>query len=378
MGLALGAGGVLGGAWLAGALAALVQETGWDPRRASHLLGTSAGAVFAALVASGLPISRLSPPPPGADAEWVLAGLASAASYRLPARLPRLRPGSWDLVRSGLRPGGLWSTAKLLGGFLPRGQISTHPIRQAVRAAAPEGWPRHPNCWVVACDYQTGKRVAFGRRGSPAADLADAVAASCAIPGFFKPAWIRGRPYVDGGLHSPANLDLLAGEGLDLLICFNPLSSRYTEPGFAPLQKAGEALSWLAGHQVDHEAEGLRAAGTQVVMIEPSAYDLVAIGSNRMDARRCRDVFEVAVRSVTRQLRDPAVRKPMSSVLSCGRDLQKPPPGRGDPGLSVNAARVSPRAAPARQGRDRGRRQRPLAHLRPAPRRGAQARRRPA
>jgi NTE family protein len=376
VGLALGAGGVLGGAWLAGALAALAAETGWDPRRASHLLGTSAGAVFAALVASGVPISRLSPPSHGENGEWVLAGLASAATYRLPARVPRLLPGSWDLVRSGLWPRGLWPAAKLLGGFLPRGRISTHPIREAVRAAAYKGWAPHPHCWVVACDYRTGRRVVFGRPGSPAADLADAVAASCAIPGFFRPAWIRGRPYVDGGLNSPSNLDLLAGEGLELVICFNPLSSRYTEAGLDPLRKAGEAISWLAGHQVDNEAEALRAEGTQVVMIEPTAYDLVAIGGNRMDARRCRAVFEVAVRSVTRQLRDPSVRGLIAAALSCGRDLQKPPSGRGDPGLAADAAGVPARRPPARPGRDRGRGQRPVLHLFRAPRRRTQPRRR--
>jgi NTE family protein len=162
---------------------------------------------------------------------------------------------------------------------------------------------------VVACDYRTGRRVGeIGARG-PAAPEDDAVAASCSIPGFFRPVWIGGRSYVDGGLNSPSNLDLLADLGLDVVICLNPLSSRYTEPGFNPLHKAGEAVSWLAAHQVDAEAEQLEAAGTAVVMIEPTAYDLVAIGGNRMDARRCRVVFEVALRSVTRQLREPSVRR---------------------------------------------------------------------
>jgi NTE family protein len=314
VGLALGAGGVLGGAWLAGALAALARETGWDPRQASHLVGTSAGSVFAALVASGVPISRLYPPLPGDADEWILTRLARTSSYRLPQRLPAPRPGSWSLVRAAVRPGGLWPVAKLLAGFVPRGLISTHPIRETVREAVPRGWARHANCWVVTCDYRTGRRVVFGRGGSPRADLADAVAASCSIPGFFRPVWIGGRAYVDGGLNSPSNLDLLAGQGLGVVICLNPLSSRYTEPGFNPLHKAGEAISWLAAHQVDAEAEALRAEGAEVVMLEPTAYDLVAIGGNRMDARRCRVVFEVALRSVTRQLRDPEVRRALQRL----------------------------------------------------------------
>jgi len=369
VGLALGAGGVLGGAWLAGALAALARETGWDPRRASHLLGTSAGSVFAALLGSGVPVSQLWPPPAGGDEEWILHRLTSAASYRFPHRLPRPLPGSWELVRSGLQPRGLWRLAKLLGGFAPRGVISTHPIRETVRAARARGWAGHANTWVVACDYRSGERVVFGRSGTPSAHLADAVAASCSIPGFFQPAWIRGRAYVDGGLNSPSNLDLLAGEGLDLVLSFNPLSSRYTEPGLDPVRKAEEALSWLAARQVDAEAEIVRAQGTPVVLIEPTAYDLLAIGANRMDSRRCRLVFQVALRSVTRQLRDPDVRALLNRVLSCGRDLQKPPPGRGHSLHPADAARLPARRAAGRQAGDRGRGQRPRVHVRAALRR---------
>src|SRR5882672_11965977 len=50
VGIVLGAGGVLGGAWMVGALAALNRVTGWDPREPDQLVGTSAGALFAALL----------------------------------------------------------------------------------------------------------------------------------------------------------------------------------------------------------------------------------------------------------------------------------------------------------------------------------------
>jgi predicted acylesterase/phospholipase RssA len=61
----------------------------------------------------------------------------------------------------------------------------------------------------MACDYSTGRRVAFGRAGSPDADLAVAVAASCAIPGLYHPVTIDGRRYVDGGIYSASNADIL-------------------------------------------------------------------------------------------------------------------------------------------------------------------------
>ena len=47
VGLVLGSGGLHGAAQHAGALAALVEATGWDPRTADVVVGTSAGATTA-------------------------------------------------------------------------------------------------------------------------------------------------------------------------------------------------------------------------------------------------------------------------------------------------------------------------------------------
>jgi NTE family protein len=55
IGLVLGAGGVMGGAWLTGGLKALADETGWDPASADYVVGTSAGAMMGALLAGGVP-----------------------------------------------------------------------------------------------------------------------------------------------------------------------------------------------------------------------------------------------------------------------------------------------------------------------------------
>src|SRR3981189_1992094 len=55
VGLVLGAGGVMGGAWLTGGLDALATETGWDPATADRIVGTSAGSMMGALLAAGVP-----------------------------------------------------------------------------------------------------------------------------------------------------------------------------------------------------------------------------------------------------------------------------------------------------------------------------------
>ncbi len=58
-GLVLGGGGVLGGAWLVGALSALHDVEGIDPRDVDVIVGTSAGSVLAALLGAGATTRQL-------------------------------------------------------------------------------------------------------------------------------------------------------------------------------------------------------------------------------------------------------------------------------------------------------------------------------
>ena len=58
-GLVLGGGGVLGGAWAVGALAALKAVHGFEPRDAEIIVGTSAGSVLAALLGAGATVEEL-------------------------------------------------------------------------------------------------------------------------------------------------------------------------------------------------------------------------------------------------------------------------------------------------------------------------------
>jgi NTE family protein len=312
IGLVLCAGGVLGGAWLAGALAALSRETGWDPADADYIVGTSAGALFAALLAARVPPRRLLPMSADAVAkepsdEWLLMDLAMESAYELPFSLAFPRPGSLGLSLSGFRKDANWPLLRALSGLVPRGRVSTEPIGRTVRKVVRSGWARHPNCWIPACDYATGRQVVFGRRGAPSVDLAGAVAASCAIPGYFEPVQLGDRCYVDGGVHSMSNASLLADEGLDLVVILSPLSARTGFTGWNPLERFEGAIRRMAARQLDSDIVHLLDSGTHVVVLEPTVDDLTAIGHNVMNARRCLRVVEVALRTTTRQLRAPGV-----------------------------------------------------------------------
>jgi NTE family protein len=307
VGIVLGAGGVLGGAWMVGALAALNRVAGWDPGEADQVVGTSAGALFAALLAAGVSPARLLPPDhdgPSTGGTWILNELTLQSSYRSDHWLPHAPPGSWRLALAGLlQTPSAWSLLQTLSGIAPAGRVSSDPILRTVRQAASRGWPTHPQCRIVATDYVSGKRVVFGETGAPKADLADAVAASCAIPGFFEPIAINGRRYVDGGLHSLCNLDLVADSSLDVVICFSAMTSRAGHDGSAPLQRAIYSLLSRAREQLRRQAEELIHRGVDVVLIEPSTEDQKAMGANFMDARRWNLVLDTALTSVGSQLR---------------------------------------------------------------------------
>jgi NTE family protein len=310
----------LGGAWMVGALAALNRVTGWDPRQADCLVGTSAGAVFAALLAGGVSPERLLPPGPRvphADRAWILTELALQSSYRSKYRLPHTPLGSWRLALAGLlQTPSPWSLLQTLSGIAPPGRISPEPIARTVRQAVASGWAAHPHCRIVATDYASGSRVVFGEAGAPEAALAEAVAASCAIPGFFAPVSINGRRYVDGGLHSFCNMDVLEASDLDVVICFSAMTSRLGYKESAPLQRAVHSLFGLGVEQLDRQVSALADRGVDVVLVEPTAKDQAAMGANLMDVRRWAAVLQVALTSVAAQLRRHRVKTRLGELAS--------------------------------------------------------------
>ncbi len=112
-------------------------------------------------------------------------------------------------MRAALRPFWMNRPGVMLAGALPAGAVPTELVAAAFRPLFGSEWPER-NLWLTAVRLRDGNRVVFGRPGAPPAPVADAVAASCAIPSFFEPVTIGGVPFVDGGAHSPTNADLLA------------------------------------------------------------------------------------------------------------------------------------------------------------------------
>ncbi len=304
-GLVLGGGGVLGGTWAVGALLALERERVLRLQDADTIVGTSAGSVLTALIGAGVTPEQLRahyndesvPDGPLAGYNW---DPDRATGGKRPG-LPRLiGPGSLRLIGQGLRnPGQLPATA-VLSGLLPTGTRSLGRVGHLIDAVTPMGeWSAHRGVWVVAMDFDAGKRVVFGRPGAPVAALADAVMASCAIPGWFSPVRIGDRSYVDGGAISATSVDVLAHAGLDEVFVVAPMVSFQLDEPRSVTARLERKWREQVTKTCSREAALLRAAGTKVTVLGPGPEDLAAIGANLMDATRRRNVLETSIRTST-------------------------------------------------------------------------------
>ena len=302
-GLVLGGGGVLGAAWAVGALQAIEEVHGIDPREFDVIVGTSAGSVLGALVGAGVSIEALRDHQRGAPiAEGPLAGYLwdyeTATGGRRPS-MPRLRgPGSVRLMASSLRHGLKMPPTAVLSAFMPVGNGSLERVGHLIDAITPFGeWSPHQALWIVAMDYEAGHRVVFGRADAPPAPLADAVMASCAIPGWFEPVSIDSRTYVDGGAWSATSADVLAGQGLDEVYVVAPMVSFETDEPDSLLSRLERRWRGSVTRRCASEVEELREAGAAVTVLGPGREDLEAMGGNIMDGRRRLEVLETSLRT---------------------------------------------------------------------------------
>ncbi|MET9594699.1 patatin-like phospholipase family protein [Streptomyces sp. NPDC006516] len=253
--LVLGAGGVTGTAWETGILHGLAKA-GVDLSTADLIVGSSAGAIVGAQLASGAvpvgelyerqladpqtenePVARLGP-------VTVLRYARAVLSSRTPEEYGR-RLGA--LARDSRAGATASERRKMIAGRLP----------SAV-------WPdRH--LLITAVDASTGVLHTFDRTGT--VPLADAVTASCAVPAVWPVVVAGGGSWIDGGVHSPANAHLAAGYERVVVIAPTAGGSKVI---VSPRAQAAE----------------LEAAGARVEVITPDAGARKAIGRNSLDPAR--------------------------------------------------------------------------------------------
>jgi len=251
--LVLGGGGVAGIAWMTGLLAGLA-DAGQDVTGADLLVGTSAGAAVAAQVGSGLSLDALfaRQVDPALQAREisvevnmteVAAEFAALLADATSAQDIQRRVGAYALAASTVSEA---DRLAAVGSRLPSPQ-----------------WPAR-RLLLVAVDAETGETRVFDRDSG--ADLVDAVAASCAVPGIWPPVTIGGHRYVDGGIRSSDNADLASGHAR--IVVLSPLGADSPFPTPLPLRTV---------------VARLRSEGSAVTVIAPDEASVAAIGTNPLD-----------------------------------------------------------------------------------------------
>ena len=321
VGLVLSAGGMHAAAHHAGALSALAEATGWDPRTADVIVGTSAGSNTAVALRAGL-----SPADQGdhyAGRPISAAGQALVdrvtTPYDLPTTPPRpesRQPANPLLVARGLFGRGRPRPVVALAGLLPEGTVDGTFFRERAEQLHPGHWPDQPT-WVCAVDLDSGKRVVFGRDDVDA-DFGTAVQASCAVPGFLRPVESAGRRYLDGGIHSSTNADLLTMLGLDVVVISSSMTAVRgldTWPG-GPLGRAWHSRTLF------REVQAIRRRGAVVLVLEPTAADLALRGTDNLDPSSNGEVCSTARISALARLAHPASERARGLLVGAGAEVR--------------------------------------------------------
>jgi NTE family protein len=294
IGLILGAGGVVGQAYHSGVLAALENDFGWDPRTASLIVGSSAGSVTGTLLRLGVSSADLASyateSPLSEEGHYILdqmvMDVAGLPQLSLGALLRPWRAPSAALVARLARNPTAFRAGLAAMTLLPTGRFD---FGSQLRRFAPlsASWP--DDLWICATRRNDGKRVVFGRGADRPPALADAVAASCAIPGYFAPVRVNNVAYIDGGVYSPSNADVVRNERLDLVIAISPMSTA-RQGRLAP----DTAIRWSWHRRLEYETRRIEARHIPVVRFEPGRQSLKAMGINAMATDRSERVVQAA------------------------------------------------------------------------------------
>jgi NTE family protein len=282
--LVLGGGGLLGEAWMNAVLTGIQECGGFDAREAGSFVGTSAGSIVAATLAAGVsPRSRLAhagdelprpqaqPAAPRSPATQVLEGLAALGA-------PAAAPLASILLSSRATATAGALLRRTLLARVPAGRRSLGDLERALAQLALR-WDGRLQ--IAAVDARTGRRVMFGVDGLTHVSVTEAVLASCAIPGVFRPLRAGGHTYVDGGVWSPTNMDAAAVERRTEVLCLNPTGSLRpsTRTPVAALGSLSRAIATV-------EALALRRRGASVRVINPDDGSRRAMGLDFFDMRR--------------------------------------------------------------------------------------------
>ncbi|OLC53665.1 MAG: hypothetical protein AUH92_05400 [Acidobacteria bacterium 13_1_40CM_4_69_4] len=287
--LVLAGGGITGAMYEFGALQALDHFFAGSFRVTDFdiFVGTSGGAVVAALMANRVP--------PGDVGRAIIHNTDSPLNFKQDDILEidwreikrsllkalNMIPALFRYYRRNPR---LFSIARALYALeenLPPGLYSLDKYQAYLRRLL-----TRPGCvnsfeelqrelYVPAIHLDTGDRILFGTPGWRDVPISDAIAASSALPLYFQPITLKGLDFVDGGVATVAHVDMPIERGSRFLVLINPIIPLRNDPGKV-------AIPTFSGHCSRIREKGITFVVDQTQRI--SAREKLALGLDRSRA----------------------------------------------------------------------------------------------
>ena len=365
--LALAGGGPLGAIYEIGALCALDEALpDLDFNAFDHYVGVSAGGFIVAGLANGLTLRQLCetfiedrPTTEGFDPAWLMTPAWREVGSRL-RRVPGLVGSAlWAWAAEGKS---FTHAAERLGAALPTGLLDNEAIHQQIAHLFSQ--PGRSNDFrqlraqltLVATELDTGEAAPFGRPGWDHVPISRAIQASAALPGLFPPVAIDGKHYVDGALKKTLHASVALEQGVDLLLCLNPLVPFHAEPR-ATLTAGGQpripslveggfpaVMSQTFRSMIHSRLElGFKQyersyPDTDILLVEPDQRDAELFFANTFSYRQRRQQAEHAYQQTRQMLRQRqpqwapllarhGLRLDTDVLADSGRQLLRPLPG---------------------------------------------------
>lgn len=234
--LCLAGGGITGSMYEVGCLTAL-DELLEPPFRVNDidiLVGTSAGAIISALIANDYTPRELFDgismgPNSGLNFKRkniynLRLGEIFRAFLPLVKRMPSLIKYGWINRRQAT----FMDLLSIMQEFIPPGIFSLNNLDKYVTGLLyPEGKTNDfrnlkKELYIPATELDSGKRWVFGEAGIDDVPISKAVAASAAVPIFFRPFRIKDRDFIDGATSRVSHMDVALKHGAKLIIIINP------------------------------------------------------------------------------------------------------------------------------------------------------------
>ena len=333
--LVLGGGGFTGAVYEIGALRALdLLSVNRSVNQFDVYVGTSAGALVAALTANGVTPEQMmrvvnnQVPTPFRD---INLDMLLRPNYREFAakgiKLPLHLLGIARNLRAQPRQRSARSTSRSRSPTrCPSGLYSGSGLEEYVRTVLTD--PDRTDdfrlleseLYLAATDLDTCERLVLGAEGWDDVPISLAVRASAALPMVYQPVEVRGRELIDGGIVSTTNLDIAVEAGAKFIVVVNPLVPyvndftkeiptllgtkvrRVSDMGFPKIAyQTFKLLAYQRLHEMARQWQD-RYPGVDIVLIEPEPDDETMFQTNILNYTSRLDIARHGFESVTVKL----------------------------------------------------------------------------